>query len=255
MLVPAAVARAFFASTRKSLDGYVIGALGALSFTAAVSMTLLAPEMATGLIARGPPVSTLIAQGAIWGVGTPLIAAAVGGLFGVALWFAGPEPSTRRWPAAVRAGLSVTVGLVLSTALYLTDFLPITYEVQLGLYLLVTALALLALRIGLQAALLYEAHDDPDPDASAHCPQCDHAFPGMAFCPNCGVALGASSPRGASNRRLLSSFGGALAVATAVVATVSVPARLRAPAVRRTGRDQPTLHVEQRGLLGHLPRQ
>jgi hypothetical protein len=141
MLVPVAVARAVFGSTRKSLDGYAIGGLGALAFTAAVTATLAAPQMATGLIAQGPPVTTLLAQAAIWGVATPLIAAAVGGLFGLALWFGGPA----------RVAVAVAFGLLLSAAGYVTDFLPITYEVQMGLYLVVVAVALLALRIGLRA--------------------------------------------------------------------------------------------------------
>jgi hypothetical protein len=136
MLVPAAVARA---TARETLHGYAIGALGALSFTAAVTTTLSAPQMATGLIARGPRPSTLLAQAAIWGVATPLIAVAVGGMFGLALW------------SAIRAVLAVVAGLVLSAAAYITDFLPISYEVQLGLYLVVVGLALLALRIALHA--------------------------------------------------------------------------------------------------------
>jgi hypothetical protein len=73
--------------------------------------------------------------------------------------------------------------------------------VQLGLYLVITVVALLALRIVLQAALLYEEHDDGCPDEPVLCGECEYVVPDMAFCAHCGMAANASSllrgPRGA----------------------------------------------------------
>ena len=57
MLVPAVVVRLTRPPTRESLDGFMIGALGALTFTAAATLTRLAPQFATGMIARTRPVS------------------------------------------------------------------------------------------------------------------------------------------------------------------------------------------------------
>ena len=64
----------------------MIGALGALTFTAAATLTRLAPQFATGLVTRRP-ISGLIVEAGIRGVAVPLTAAAVGGLIGAALWF------------------------------------------------------------------------------------------------------------------------------------------------------------------------
>ena len=86
MLVPAVVMR-FLRPTRESLDGFVIGALGAICFTAAATLTRLAPQFATGVIAGDRPASVLLVQAGLQGVAVPLTAAALGGLVGAALWF------------------------------------------------------------------------------------------------------------------------------------------------------------------------
>ena len=59
--------------------------------------------------------------------------------------------------------------------------------VHLGLYVLMTVFALLALRVVLQAALLREEHE-PGSGAPLLCPNCGQLVPDMAFCSNCGVA-------------------------------------------------------------------
>ena len=69
------------------MDGFVIGALGAISFTAAATLTRLAPQFATGVIAGDRPTSVLLVQAGVQGVAVPLTAASMGGLVGAALWF------------------------------------------------------------------------------------------------------------------------------------------------------------------------
>ena len=55
MLVPAVVMR-LVRPTRESLDGFVIGSLSAISFTAAATLSRMAPQFATGVTpATGPP--------------------------------------------------------------------------------------------------------------------------------------------------------------------------------------------------------
>ena len=83
---------------------------------------------------------------------------------------------------------AVLVAIGLFVGLGLLDVSPFSNSLYLGGYLLIAVLALLVLRIALQAALLYEAHDDPGPDEQLPCADCDHVVPRMAFCPNCGVA-------------------------------------------------------------------
>jgi hypothetical protein len=70
-----------------------------------------------------------------------------------------------------------------------------------GLHVVVAVVALLALRIGLQAALLHEAHDEMNPEAQVLCPACDHVVPDTAFCPNCGVATRAASRTARTTQR------------------------------------------------------
>ena len=87
MLTPALVVRVLGKSTRESLDGFLIGALGATAFTAAATVTLLAPQLAEGLVAEDRSLAGLIVEAGIQGVAMPLASVAVGGIFGVALWF------------------------------------------------------------------------------------------------------------------------------------------------------------------------
>ncbi len=204
MLVPAVLVRLLRPRTRESLDGFVIGSLGAVGFTAATTLTRLAPQLATGLVARDRSVSGLLVEAGIQGVAMPLTAAAAGGMVGAALWFTRPTGPSQRRRGPASAGLLASVLVVV--ALYaisgLVDVAPLPQGLQLGLQLLIMGLALLALRIGLQGALLREAHDDMNPGAQVLCPHCDHVVPDMAFCPSCGVASRAASRTSRTARRL-----------------------------------------------------
>ena len=88
---------------------------------------------------------------------------------------------------------SFVVVLVLWLGLGLTEVASFTNGLHFGLHVLFAAFALLALRIGLQAALLHETHDEMNPGTQVLCPHCDHVVPDTAFCPNCGVATRAAS--------------------------------------------------------------
>jgi len=74
----------------------------------------------------------------------------------------------------------------------LIDIARLPQGAHLGLYLVMTVFALLALRVVLQAALLREEHE-PGSGAPLLCPNCGQVVPEMAFCPNCGIATNASS--------------------------------------------------------------
>ena len=83
MVLPAVVVR-LLKPPRESLDGFVIGALGALSFTGAATTTRLAPEFVSGLVENVRPLRLFI-EAVLYGVTVPLTAAAVGGLIGILL--------------------------------------------------------------------------------------------------------------------------------------------------------------------------
>jgi hypothetical protein len=200
MVLPAVVVRLLRPATRESLDGFVIGALGAVAFVASATLTRLAPQLATGPTAQDQPASELLAEAGIQGVAMPLTAAAAGGLVGVALWFNRPAGMDRR-PSVVLLVSSFVVVLGLCVAIGLIEVAPFANGLHFGLHVLAAVVALLALRVGVQAALLHEAHDEMNPEAQVLCPHCDHVVPDTAFCPNCGVAARAASRTSRTRRR------------------------------------------------------
>jgi hypothetical protein len=154
MLVPV-VAMRMLRPTRPLMDGFLIGALGAISFTAAGTLTRLAPQFATGLIADRP-ISDLLIQAALLGVALPVIAASFGGLVGATLWFGRLKLTTA----------SVLTTVVVYAGLGLMELSPLAEGLQVAGYAIVTVFALLALRIGLRAALRREEDVPPSRYAS-----------------------------------------------------------------------------------------
>jgi hypothetical protein len=201
MLVPVVLARVARVGTRESLDGFVIGAVAAMSFTAAATLTRLAPQFATGLMASDRPMVGLIAEAGIRGVAMSLTAAAAGGMVGAALWFTRPDPAHQhegQWLAGPLPALVVV--LIVYALLGLVDASPLAETWQLVIHLIVAFLMLLALRVVLHMALLREAHD-PITQEPFLCESCGHVVPDMAFCPACGMATRASSRSSRAARR------------------------------------------------------
>ncbi|MCT7661469.1 zinc ribbon domain-containing protein [Mycobacterium deserti] len=194
MLLPAVLVRVFRPPTREALDGFMIGALGALTFTAAATLTRLAPQFGSGVVSRRPMESLMVEAG-IRGVAVPLTAAAAGGLIGAALWFTRPASKKDQRPGVVRAvlvGFAVAV-LAVYLGLGLIDVAHFPQVLMLVLYVVLALVAMFLLRVGLHLALLHEAHDEIRSDEPLLCPHCGHVVPDMAFCPACGVATRASS--------------------------------------------------------------
>jgi hypothetical protein len=202
MLMPAVIVRLLRPPTREALDGFMIGALGALTFTAAATLTRLAPQFGAGVVSKRP-MDSLIVEAGIRGVAAPIIAAAAGGLIGAALWFTRPPSKQKVHPGVVRAILvsfAVAV-LAIYLGLGLIDVSHFPQMLMLVLYLALAAAALFLLRVGLHLALLHEAHDEIQSDEPLLCPHCGHVVPDMAFCPACGVATRASSRSSRTARR------------------------------------------------------
>lgn len=202
MLMPAVIIRLLRPPTRESLDGFMIGALGALSFTAAATLTRLAPQFGTGVVSKRP-LDSLIVEAGIRGVAVPLTAAAAGGLIGAALWFTRPPSKQKQRHGLVRLLLVSFAVAVLAVylGLGLIDVAHFPQLLMLVLYLSVALVALFLLRVGLHLALLHEAHDEIQSDEPLLCPHCGHVVPDMAFCPACGVATRASSRSSRTARR------------------------------------------------------
>jgi len=193
MVLPAVAVRLLRLPTiSESLDGFVVGALGALSFTTAATLTRLAPQFTSGLIDNVPPTRLMLEAG-LYGIAMPLTAAAAGGLVGMMLWFR-PGQRADLHPKRVRRALLTFTGAVvgLYTAIWVVDAARLPKLPQLLLHLGLTVLAVLAARIGMQLALLHEARD-PLTGGPVLCEHCERVVPEMPFCPSCGVATRASS--------------------------------------------------------------
>ena len=202
MLASAVIARLLRTPTRESLDGYIIGALGALMFTGAATLTRLAPQLPAGVVSRTRPLAGLLVEAGIRGVAVPVTAGAVGGLIGAAVWFA--RPANTKWRRQIVAAV-IALFLVGVLAIYaiigLTDVATLPQIPQLAVHLAVAVVAVVMLRVGLHMALLHEEHD-PITGEPVLCPNCEQVVPDMAFCPACGVAARASSRSARRARRL-----------------------------------------------------
>ncbi len=230
MLIPVAAARLIRQPGREPLDGFALGALGAVVFTAAATLTRMAPEFATGITAGDWPVSGLLAMAGIVGAAIPLTAAAIGGLVGAALWSGRPRLII----------VSVVAALGLYAASGLLEVSPLVRGRHFALHAVIAVIALLALRIGLQDLLLHDPDNAGDPDRRVLCGYCGQVVADTAFCRHCGVARRAAtaeSPapvRQTSLTRVLTVLGAGVCVtAAAGVAAAAVltppPAAFRCP--------------------------
>jgi hypothetical protein len=199
MLLPAVVLRLIRPGTRESLDGFVIGALGALTFTAAGTLIRLAPRFSTGLFAHVRPMRGLLVDVVMTGVTIPVTAAAAGGLVGILLWFAPAGHRGRR--VRVLLGLIAAAVVLVHTAVGVVNITGMPQTAMLAIHLGAAVLAVLALRLALQLALLHETTDPAHPDQPLLCIHCEMVVPDMAFCPACGAATRASTRTSRDERR------------------------------------------------------
>lgn len=200
MILPAVVLRLMRPPNRESLDGFVIGALGALSFTGAGTSARLVPQFVSGLIDNVRPMRRFV-EAVLYGVTVPLTAAAVGGLIGVVLWFR-PGPRAGRHPGRVRAVLLLFTVLVvlIYAAIWFIDSARLPIGLQLVLHILMAVFALLTTRLAIQLALLHEQTDSCS-GRPVLCVHCERVVPDMPFCPACGAAALASSRTSRRRRR------------------------------------------------------
>lgn len=203
MLVPLIVVRLLWRRARRDvLDGFVIGVLSSLVFTGSVNLTRLAPQLVTAPVARNQPVGWLFFEAAVRGVTVPLTAACIGGLVGAGLWFTRRRTTgrlSRPLVIATLLGFSLTIFGVYA-AVGRADVEGTSRLAVLSWHAGMTVLAIIALRIGLQIAILHEATAEA-PGTPLLCLHCRQVVPEKAFCPSCGAATRASPSRSRAERR------------------------------------------------------
>lgn len=192
-VLPLPLIRLIPARESSSLDGFVIGAAGALAHMVASYVVWWMPQIVAGLInAQTTSGARMVEDTLTSGVIDPFTTIALGGMVGVSLWFR-PDPTDPRRGSA-RAGVIICTLMtaVLYAALWVVDAQNWPGAVELAINLLFTALAVLTLRVGIQLALLHEKR----PSGSGEpilCVYCEKVVPDMAFCPVCGAAALAAS--------------------------------------------------------------
>ncbi len=228
LLVPAVAAFAMKPPhIAESMDGFLIGSLGAVAFTAAATITRLAPQLKTGIIAHDRPVESIVIEALLQGGTVPITAASIGGIVGAALWVRRRSQSTHlgRWLATAR--IIAPIAIVLYAVLGIIDYEQPPEATLLGLHIVVAIAALLLLRYGLHAVLLHEEHE-VQVGPPRVCPHCEHVVPSMPFCPHCGFAHRASS-RSARSRLDLGESGPAEATEPGAEAPAEQPEQPEQP--------------------------
>ena len=178
----------------EALDGFVIGAAGALGFTAAATIANLSSRLSGGILAHQPFVD-VISQALIRGVSVPLVAAFATGLFGATAWVrrrtaAAPTAASGVWLTSPIGAL--VLALLVQIGLGFTDIARLSQPVVVVVHLGAVVVLMAFLRLGLHYVLLHEHHDFAIGPPRA-CTSCRHVVPAMPFCPQCGVAQNAMS--------------------------------------------------------------
>ena len=197
MVLPPVVVRLLRVPVQEPLDGFVIGAAGALAYSSAASITWWMPQIIAGLVDSQNEWRTF--EDAItYGVIDPVTTVAFGGLVGLNLWFR-PNPCGRhrRWARSALTACTVFAA-ALYAAVWTIDAMGLLRATELVVTLVFAVLALLTVRLAVQMVLL---HQTPDPASGDPilCVHCEKVVPDMAFCPACGASAHASSR---SSRRL-----------------------------------------------------
>jgi hypothetical protein len=204
MTVPVIVARLRRDEPGQALDGVAIGALGALAFAAAATLSRLAPQLTLGLFARHRPLSGVVVESVLTALTIPVTAAVAGATVGLLLWFSHPAADPDRdHPRRVRRVLALLTALALlaHALLGMVDISGLPQLWAACAHLLITALALVGLRVATHLALLHEGHDPVRADQPILCEYCEHVVPDTPFCPACGVAARAASRASLRRRR------------------------------------------------------
>lgn len=172
----------------ESLDGFVVGAAGALGFTTAMTIVNLWPQLRNGVVAHGDFI-VIMSNAVIRGFTVPVTSAALTGLIGLTLWARRRDRDTTAvgYRVLTQPVVWVLLALGLQVGLGYADLAQLPTPLVLALHVAVVLIAILALRAGLHFSLLHESHEFVIGPPRA-CPTCHHVTPTMPFCAQCGVA-------------------------------------------------------------------
>jgi hypothetical protein len=192
LILPSIFMRARGSDRTECLDGFVIGAAGALGFCVGATVTQLSSLLKDGQVLHQPFVDTS-AEALIRGVTTPVTLALMIGLVGSTLLSsrtALPTGSARSlgspWVPILTVGL-IQVGLGFADLANLGNLELLIAHVG------ALVIAIVVFRICLHHLLLGERHV-ATVGSPCECSHCHHIVPIMGFCPQCGVARRATSP-------------------------------------------------------------
>jgi len=199
MLLPAVLVRLLRVPVHEALDGFAVGASGALAYSVAGTITWMMPQIVAGLI-DSHGAWRMFKDALIYGAVDPVTTIALGGLVGLSLWFR--PNAARRHRGRARAAL--TVCTILAAALYVAvwvvDAMGLSLAAELVASLGLAVLALMTVRFAVQIALLHEA-SEPTTGDPILCVHCEKVVPDMPFCASCGAAAMASSYSSRRRRR------------------------------------------------------
>ncbi|APE14180.1 hypothetical protein BOH72_02000 [Mycobacterium sp. WY10] len=200
MQLPTLLVRLSRPPIRESLYGFAIGVLGATVFAVTVTMVRLVQEIDAGITISDQSVTDLLIEAGVRGLTMPLTAASVSGLVGIGLWYS-RRPGISRLRHLAAGGLVLVVVAAAYANVGLVEVLAIASELQLLVHIALALAAVVALRVGIQVAVLHEPQDPLHPELPILCPGCGHVVPDVAFCPACGVAEHTASRTSREARR------------------------------------------------------
>ena len=181
--IPAVLIRLMRPPITETLHGFVIGLIGATTFTLATNVVRMVPQFGETPVTGDQPIPAMLLEAGVRGAAEPLTGLSLGGLVGAALWYRG----RRRRSAPLIGGL----GLLIGSAAYASVGLAQAYRLPVSLQFLVhitfAVVAIVALRVGLQIMMLRE-RGDVDPELPILCPSCEHVVPDTQYCASCGVS-------------------------------------------------------------------
>jgi hypothetical protein len=187
MCVPMVIVRRFQRGPIESLDGFVAGATGALGFTLAATIDLMAPWLSNGQLTHESFLAN-ITQVILRGVTLPLICALATGYIGATFWAKiGSRATSAQGKWLTLPAVALVLALLVQIGLGFTDIAALSDAVLVGIHVAALAVLTLAMRVGMHHVLLHEALEVTI-GAPRVCANCSHLVPAMGFCPQCGVA-------------------------------------------------------------------